>query len=192
MNLNQYHNKLHIKLAEHIRSEDLDACSQEFDLALSYMNNVSFVTAITYFNHVMMTLMDSFSSTFSDDDTYRLLIDKLNEINRSLPNVYMLRLKCMEFITILTRHLSLSRRYGNEQAAETARQYIDKITRTPTSPCGCLPTWSASPAYFGKIFTAHDVFLQRLPDEHPHEKAVRLLEETEAADQSDQQKPSAF
>lgn len=180
MNLNQYHNKLHIKLAEHIRSEDLDACSQEFDLALSYMNNVSFVTAITYFNHVMMTLMDSFSSTFSDDDTYRLLIDKLNEINRSLPNVYMLRLKCMEFITILTRHLSLSRRYGNEQAAETARQYIDKNYANPDLSLWMLADMvGLSPAYFGKIFTAHTTYsFNDYLTNTRMKKAVQLLEET--------------
>ena len=159
MNLNQYHNKLHIKLAEHIRNEDLDACSQEFDLALSYMTNVSFVTAITYFNHVMMTLLDSFSATFSDDEDYRQLIDKLNEINQSLPNVYMLRRKCMEFISLLIRHLSLSKKYGNEQAAETARQYIDQNYANPDLSLRMLADMvGLSPAYFGKIFTAYTTY----------------------------------
>lgn len=145
MNLNQYHNKLHIKLAEHIRNEDLDACSQEFDLALSYMTNVSFVTAITYFNHVMMTLLDSFSATFSDDEDYRQLIDKLNEINQSLPNVYMLRRKCMEFISLLIRHLSLSKSTATSRPRRRRASTSTRTTRTPTSPCGCSPIWSASP-----------------------------------------------
>ncbi len=158
-NLNQYHNKLYIKLAEHVRNEDLNACSQEFDLALSYMINVSFRTAITYFNHVMMTLMDSFSSTFSDDDTYRQLMDKLNEINPNLQNVYLLRRKCMEFLDLLIRHLSLSRKYGNEQAAETARKYIEKNYANPDLSLRMLAEMvGLSPAYFGKTFTAHTTY----------------------------------
>ena len=96
-----------MKLAEHIRANDLDACSHEFDLALSYMSNVSFNTAVAYFNHVMMSLLDDFSTTFTDDDTaYPILMDKLNKIDRQLPNVYMLRKRCMEFITILAKFQS--------------------------------------------------------------------------------------
>ena len=155
INLNAYHNKLHMKLAEHIRANDLDACSQEFDLALSYMSNVSFNTAVTYFNHVMMSLLDDFSTTFSDDDTaYPLLMDKLNEIDRRLPNVYMLRKRCMEFITILTHHLNINRKYGNELAAETAKEYIDKNYANPDLSLKMLAGMAGlSTAYFGKIFT---------------------------------------
>ena len=162
MNLNQYHNKLHIKLAEHIRNEDASACSQEFDLALSYMTNVSFTTAITYFNHVMMSLMDDFSTTFTDDSAdsaYNMLMDKLNQIDRSLPNVYMLRIRCMEFVTILIHHLSISRKSGNEQAAETARAYIDKNYSNPDLSLRMLADMAGlSPAYFGKIFSAQTTF----------------------------------
>lgn len=160
ININQYHNKLHMKLAEHIRNENLDACSQEFDLALSYMTNVSFATAITYFNHVMMSLLDDFSTTFTDDDSsYSILIDKLNQIDRSLQNVYMLRKRCMEFVTLLTQHLSISRKHGNEQAAETARQYIDKNFANPDLSLRMLADMAGlSPAYFGKIFAAQTTY----------------------------------
>ena len=141
-----------------------------------------------------MTLMDSFSSTFSDDDTYRLLIDKLNEINRSLPNVYMLRLKCMEFITILTRHLSLSRRYGNEQAAETARQYIDKNYANPDLSLRMLADMvGLSPAYFGKIFTAHTTYSFNDYLTNTRMKKGRAASRgNEAADQSDQRSHRHF
>ena len=155
INLNAYHNKLHMKLAEHIRANDLDACSQEFDLAISYMSNVSFNTAVTYFNHVMMSLLDDFSTTFTDDDTtYPLLMDKLNEIDRQqLPNVYMLRKRCMEFITILAHHQSINRKYGNELAAETAKEYIDKNYANPDLSLKMLAGMAGlSTAYFGKIF----------------------------------------
>ena len=155
IDLNAYHNKLHMKLAEHIRANDLDACSQEFDLAISYMSNVSFNTAVTYFNHVMMSLLDDFSTTFTDDDTtYPLLMDKLNEIDRQqLPNVYMLRKRCMEFITILAHHQSINRKYGNELAAETAKEYIDKNYANPDLSLKMLAGMAGlSTAYFGKIF----------------------------------------
>lgn len=154
INLNSYHNKLHMKLAEHIRANDLDACSHEFDLALSYMSNVSFNTAVTYFNHVMMSLLDDFSTTFTDDDTaYPILMDKLNEIDRQLPNVYMLRKRCMEFITILAHHQSINRKYGNELAADAAKEYIDKNYANPDLSLKMLAGMAGlSPAYFGKIF----------------------------------------
>ena len=48
-------------------------------------------------------------------------MDKLNEIDRQLPNVYMLRKRCMEFITILAHHQSINRKYGNELAADAAQ-----------------------------------------------------------------------
>ena len=154
INLNSYHNKLHMKLAEHIRANDLDACSHEFDLALSYMSNVSFNTAVTYFNHVMMSLLDDFSTTFTDDDTaYPILMDKLNEIDRQLPNVYMLRKRCMEFITILAHHQSINRKYGNELAADAAKEYIDKNYANPDLSLKMLASMAGlSSAYFGKIF----------------------------------------
>lgn len=159
INLNQYHNKLHIKLAEHIRNEDIEACAQEFDLALSYMTNVSFATAITYFNHVMMSLMDVFSSVFTEDSAYSLLIDKLNQIDRSLPNVYMLRRRCIEFMAILIQQLAVNRKYGSEQAAETARAYIDKNYSNPDLSLRMLADMiGLSPAYLGKIFTAQTAY----------------------------------
>lgn len=159
INISQYHNKLHMKLAEYIRKEDLEACSQEFDLALSYMTNVSFATAIAYFNHVMMSLMDDFSTTFTDDSSYSALMDKLNQIDRSLPNVYMLRKHCMEFVAMLTHLLSSSRKHGNEQAAETARLYIDKNFSNPDLSLRMLADMAGlSPAYFGKIFAAQTTF----------------------------------
>lgn len=154
INLNSYHNKLHMKLAEHIRANDLDACSHEFDLALSYMSNVSFNTAVAYFNHVMMSLLDDFSTTFTDDDTaYPILMDKLNKIDRQLPNVYMLRKRCMEFITILAHHQSINRKYGNELAADAAKEYIDKNYANPELSLKMLAGMAGlSSAYFGKIF----------------------------------------
>ena len=154
INLNSYHNKLHMKLAEHIRANDLDACSHEFDLALSYMSNVSFNTAVAYFNHVMMSLLDDFSTTFTDDDTaYPILMDKLNKIDRQLPNVYMLRKRCMEFITILAHHQSINRKYGNELAADAAKEYIDKNYANPDLSLKMLAGMAGlSSAYFGKIF----------------------------------------
>lgn len=154
INLNSYHNKLHMKLAEHIRANDLDACSHEFDLALSYMSNVSFNTAVAYFNHVMMSLLDDFSTTFTDDDTaYPILMDKLNKIDRQLPNVYMLRKRCVEFITILAHHQSINRKYGNELAADAAKEYIDKNYANPDLSLKMLSGMAGlSSAYFGKIF----------------------------------------
>ena len=143
-----------MKLAEHIRANDLDACSHEFDLALSYMSNVSFNTAVAYFNHVMMSLLDDFSTTFTDDDTtYPILMDKLNKIDRQLPNVYMLRKRCMEFITILAHHQSINRKYGNELAADAAKEYIDKNYANPDLSLKMLAGMAGlSSAYFGKIF----------------------------------------
>ena len=180
INLNQYHNKLHMKLAEHIRNEDIDACSQEFDLALSYMTNVSFATAIAYFNHVMMSLMDDFSTTFTDDASYGILIDKLNQIDRSLPNVYMLRRRCMEFVILLIQHLSINRKSGNEQAVETARLYIDKNYANPDLSLRMLADMAGlSPAYFGKIFAAQTAYsFNDYLTNTRMKKAAQLLVET--------------
>ena len=106
-----------MKLAEHIRANDLDACSHEFDLALSYMSNVSFNTAVTYFNHVMMSLLDDFSTTFTDDDTHTILMDKLKEIDRQLPNVctYMGASAAWSSTSPFWHHQSINRKYGNEK-----------------------------------------------------------------------------
>lgn len=159
MNFSQYHNKLHMKLAELIRREDIDACGEEIDLAIAYMKGVSFLTAVTYFNHVMMSLMDDFSAAFSDDGGYNLLMEKLDQIDRSLPNVHMLRQRCMEFVTLLVHHLSINRKHGNEQAAETARVYIDKNYANPDLTLRMLADMARlSPAYFGKVFTAQTTF----------------------------------
>ncbi len=159
MSMNQYHNKLHLRFAEHIRAEDTEACAREFDLAISYMKDVSFSTATAYFNHVMMTLMDDFPTTYSDETAYAMLIQKLNEIDRSLQNVQNLRARCMEFISILIHHLSMHRRSGNELAVDTARTYIDKNFANPDLSLRMLAEMTGlSPAYFGKIFTAQTTF----------------------------------
>ena len=154
-----YHNDLHLRLAGLIRQGDTEACERELDQTFSYMADYSFATAVSYFNHVMMSLLDDFSSVISASDTYSMLMDKLNQIDSSLPNVYMLRQRCTEFVTLLTHVLGINRRHGNAQIIQSATVYLEKNYSNPDLSLRMLAEMSdLSPAYFGKLFTAQTTY----------------------------------
>ena len=174
------HNDLHLRLAGLIRQGDTEACEREFDQAFSYMADYNFATAVSYFNHVMMSLLDDFSSVIPSGDTNGMLMDKLNQIDSSLPNVYMLRRRCTEFVTLLTHVLGMNRRHGSAQIIQSATAYLEKNYSDPDLSLRVLADLSdLSPAYFGKLFTAQTTYsftdyLNNLRMDH----AAEMLTET--------------
>ncbi len=178
--MDRYQKDLHLRLASLIRQGDLDGCEREFDQTFSRMADYSFATAISYFNHVMMSLLDDFSSVVSVGDTYGMLMEKINQINSSLPNVYMLRRRCTEFVTLTAHVLNINRQHGNEQIISSAVLYLQKNYSNPELTLRMLAELSGlSPAYFGKLFTAQTTYpfidyLNNLRMDH----AAQLLLET--------------
>lgn len=155
----QYYNKLHQKIAEYIRIDDIDSCSKEFDLALSSMENVSFQTAKTYFNHVMMTLLDDFSGQLEkNDSSFEELAAKLDSIMYA-QNVRVMKRSMMDFLTLLMHLIALNRKGGNQDIVESAKEYIDKNYSSPDLSLRVLADLAGlSPPYFGKIFTSVTTF----------------------------------
>lgn len=155
----QYYNKLHSKLADFVRAEDLSSCQEEFDLALSSMNNISFQVAKTYFNHVMMSILDEFSATFDHaDSSFGAFVTSLDEIIAA-PNVRSMKKSMMDALSLLMHKVALSKKSGNQDAADIAKSYIDKNFINPDLSSRMLADLvGLSPAYFGKIFTAATTF----------------------------------
>lgn len=155
INASQYYNKLHNKIAEYVRADDVDSCSKEFDLALSSMSNVSFQTAKTYFNHVMMTLLDEFSSILErSNDSFVELSQKLDDI-MNVTNVKSMKAVMMDFLSLLMHKIVLNKKAGNQDTVEIAKDFIDKNYSNPDLSLRMLADIvGLSPPYFGKVFTS--------------------------------------
>lgn len=159
ISVNQYYNKLHSKIAEYVRSDDIESCSKEFDIALSSMDNVNFQTAKIYFNHVMMTLLDEFSSFLEKNaDSFGEISSKLDEMMEAA-NVKIMKNILIEFLTLLMHQIALNKKSGNQDTVETAKEYIEKNYANPDISLRMLADIvGLSPPYFGKIFTAVTTF----------------------------------
>lgn len=150
-----YYNKMHSKLVEYIRSEDIDACSAEFDRALTAMEDISFNTAKTYFKHVLMSVLDDFSVSFEkDDSSFEQLMDYLGQID-NCQNVQLLKTAFLGFLSDLCHRLSYNRKNSNQDAALNAKDYIDRNFQNPDLSLRMLAERvGLSSAYLGKVFTA--------------------------------------
>lgn len=150
-----YYNKMHTKLAECIRSEDIASCAAEFDSALTAMEDISFKTAKTYFRHVLMSVLDDFSASFErDDSSFESLMGYLGSID-DCQNVQSLKTVFIAFVTDLCHRLSFNRKNSNQDAAVQARDYIDRNFKDPDLSLRMLAEKvGLSPAYLGKVFTA--------------------------------------
>lgn len=150
-----YYNKMHSRLAEYLRSSDINSCSAEFDEALTAMEDISFKTAKTYFHHVLMSVLDDFSVSFEKDDTsFAQLIQYLSKIE-NCQNVQSLKTVFLIFLEELSRQLSFNRKSSNQDAALQAKDYIDRNYHNPDLSLRMLAELvELSPAYLGKVFTA--------------------------------------
>lgn len=151
----QYYNKIHHRLTEYVRSGDLAACTTEFDLALSAMQDVSFHSAKLYFRHVLMSVLDSFALLFEKDAAaFSQLTEYFAKID-SCQNVSDLRRIFSAFLNDLHREFLLKRKSSNLDAALDAKRYMEQNYSDPELSLGMLAERIAlSPAYLGKIFTA--------------------------------------
>lgn len=155
MSSDVYFNKLHTRLAEHIRNEDSSACAEEFDTALTSMEDISFNTAKTYFNHILMSVLDDFSTSLDRDDaSFESLMEYLGKID-GCQNVQSLKGVFIAFVNDLCRCLSHNKKNSNQDAAMQAKEYIDNNYQNPDISLRMLAEKiGLSPAYLGKVFTA--------------------------------------
>lgn len=154
-----YFSGIHSKMAEHVRSQDTAACAEEFDKALTALQNVSFKTTKTWFKHALMSVLDDFSMSFErGDEEFTVLMDRLTEID-SCQNVRSLKSVVLSFLFSLSQRLSSARKSSNQEAAARAREYIDKNYSNPDLSLRMLAEKvGLSPAYLGKTFTTVTTF----------------------------------
>lgn len=155
INSELYYNTAHKKREELIRAGDLDACAKEFDLSIAAMRSVSFREVKTYCRHVLMSALDNFSSYFEGDDlAFAALMEQLKRID-SCQNVQSLKSVYLAFMDQLCRKLGENRRGGNQAAALSAKDYIDRNYADPDLSMRVLAEkMGLSPSYMGKVFTA--------------------------------------
>lgn len=155
MSSDVYFNKLHARLAEHIRNEDSNACADEFDTALTSMEDISFNTAKTYFKHILMSVLDDFSASLDRDDaSFESLMEYLGKID-DCQNVQSLKSVFIGFVNDLRRRLNYHKKNSNQDAAMQAKEYIDANYKDPDLSLRMLAEKiGLSSAYLGKVFTA--------------------------------------
>lgn len=151
----QYYNKLYAKFSEYVRSGDIDACTSEFDVAISSMENISFAAAKSYFRHVAMSVLDDFSSSLEkNNDTFAQLVSHFDRIDEQ-QNVSGLRSVMIDFLNQLIYQVSVARKNSNQDVAEEVKDYIDKNYSNPDLTLKMLADIvKLSPAYLGKIFSS--------------------------------------
>lgn len=155
MNSELYYTKIHAPLANHVRAEDMEACAKEFDGALVAMGNISFKTAKTYTRHVLMSVLDCFSTSFEgDDQAFALLMEQLNQLD-DCRNVQSVKAVFLDFLDNISRRLAATRKNSNEDAALRAKEYIDRNYADPDLSVRMLAELvDLSPSYLGKVFSA--------------------------------------
>lgn len=155
----QYFNKLHSKIADFVRNENIDACSSEFDVALSSVQNISFGTAKAYFSHVMMSVMDEFSTYFEhDNSSFTAFMQQLENIDH-VKNVRDMKKSMIQFLTDLINHLRTIRKAGNQNAVNQVCEYLNNHYANPDLSLSMLAEMvGLSPAYLGKVFALATTF----------------------------------
>ncbi len=154
MNYDLYYSDMHSRLSEYVRTENVNACAEEFNQALATLNHVPFKTAKTYFRHTLMSVMDDFSISFKrNSEDFIRLMDQLDSIDRC-QNVQNLRAVFTCFLKDLCSHLSYDRKNLNHDTVLRAKDYIDQNYANPDLSLNMLAEkFNFSPAYLGKLFT---------------------------------------
>ncbi|WP_322173095.1 helix-turn-helix domain-containing protein [Acutalibacter caecimuris] len=180
MSSNLYDSSLHARLADHVRSGDMDACAGEFDQALAAMKEISFKSARTYFRHVLMSVLDVFFAALErDDGLFTQMMERLDSLD-GCENVRALRTVFLGLLSSLSHQLSVERKNSNQDAALRAKEYIDHHFADPSLSLRMLAEYvQLSPAYLGKVFAAVTTFTFNDYVNHIRlTKAAQMLQET--------------
>ncbi len=180
MSSDLYYSGLYIRLAEHVRNGDLEACEREFDQALAAMKEISFKSARTYFRHALMSVLDRFKTVLERDNAFfTKLMNGLDSLDQC-ENVWALRSVFLELLSLLSYRLSADRKNSSQDAALRAKDYIDQHYADPDLSLRMLAEQvKLSPAYLGKVFMAATTFTFNDYVNHVRlTEAARLLRET--------------
>lgn len=180
MSSDLYYSGLHTRLADYVRSGDMDACAREFDQALAAMKDICFKSARTYFLHVLMSVLDGFFAALErDNEFFTKMMERLDSFDRC-ENVRALRAMFLELLSTLSYRLSVDRKNSNQDAALRAKEYIDQHYADPDLSLRMLAEQvKLSPAYLGKVFTAVTAYtFNDYVNQVRLEKAASLLRET--------------
>jgi len=150
----QYFSDLHEKFTSYICIGDIEACEQEFDMALRSLGNVSFEMAKTYFLHMALSVLDSFATYFyKDDESTRVLLKLLEQVSTT-QNTRALRQIIIDYVTAMVHRFDTVRKTGREKVVEQIKDYVDTCYNSPDLSLGTLAERvGLTPAYLGKTFS---------------------------------------
>lgn len=180
MSSDLYYSGLHTRLADCVRSGDLEACAREFDQALAAMKEISFKSARTYFRHILMSVLDVFFAALErDNEFFSKMMERLESLDRC-ENVRALRSVFLELLSSLSYRLSVGRKNSNQDAALQTKAYIDEHYDDPELSLRMLAERvQLSPAYLGRVFTAVTAYaFNDYVNQVRLEKAAELLRNT--------------
>ena len=152
----QYFSGLHEKFTEYIRSNNIEACEGEFDMALRSMVNLSFEMTKTYFQHTALSVLDNFARYFDKDDaSIRALLSLPQEVSAA-QNVRTLRQVIIGFVTAMAHRFYAMRRTGREKTMEQVKDHIEEHFYDPALSLTVLADQvGLTSAYLGKTFSLH-------------------------------------
>lgn len=154
-----YFNDLHSSIAENIRSGEVDAAMEAFRKTIQSMQNVRFKDIQTYTRHVMMSVLDEFSSSFERDNEIFMVLMKLVDQMDSCQNLPAMESEMENFISSLSAQLSVLRKVGNQDVARKVQEYVDENYSNPNMSLKMLADMvGLTPAYLGKMFATTTTF----------------------------------
>lgn len=119
------------------------------------MQNVRFKDIRTYTRHIMMSVLDEFSSAFERDNEIFMVLMKLVDQMDSCQNLPAVESEMENFISSLSAQLSVLRKVGNQDVARKVQQYVDENYSNPNLSLKMLADMvGLTPAYLGKMFAA--------------------------------------
>ena len=175
-----YFNDLHSSIAEDIRNGEEEAAIQAFRQTIQSMQNVRFKDIRTYTRHIMMSVLDEFSSAFERDNEIFMVLMKLVDQMDSCQNLPAVESEMENFISSLSAQLSVLRRVGNQDVARKVQQYVDENYSDPNLSLKMLADMvGLTPAYLGKMFaTTTTVSFNDYLNNIRTAKAAELLKST--------------